>query len=97
MMNTSVVSARIDAGLKESAEEILSEIGVTPSGAIEMLYSQIILFHGLPFPARKPTAIGGMTQEEINREIQKGWDSMEAGNVISAKEENERLRRKYGI
>ena len=47
--------------------------------------------------ARKPTAIGGMTHEEINKEIQKGWDSMEAGNVIPAKEVKERLRRKYGV
>ena len=43
MANTSAVYARIDTGLKENAESILSQLGITPSGAIQMLYSQIVL------------------------------------------------------
>ena len=47
--------------------------------------------------AGKPTAIGGMTHEEINKEIQKGWDSMEVGNVLSAQEVDEHLKQVYGV
>lgn len=43
MANTSIVYARIDTGLKENAEEILSQLGISPSSAIQMLYAQIIL------------------------------------------------------
>ena len=64
MANTSVVYARIDTKLKENAESILAQLGITPSSAIQMLYSQIVLTKGMPFdlrlPDRKPTAIGGM-------------------------------------
>ncbi len=31
MANTSAVYARIDTGLKENAESILSQLGITPS------------------------------------------------------------------
>ena len=37
MANTTAVYARIDTKLKENAEEILSQLGITPSCAIQML------------------------------------------------------------
>lgn len=43
MANTSAVYARIDDNLKENAENILAQLGITPSSAIQMLYRQIIL------------------------------------------------------
>ena len=41
MANTSVVYARIDINLKENAEGILSQLGISPSSAIQMLYEQM--------------------------------------------------------
>ena len=41
MANTSAVYARIDAQLKENAEAILAQLGITPVGAIQMTYSQV--------------------------------------------------------
>ena len=61
MANTSAVYARIDTGLKENAENILNQLGISPSSAIQMLYSQIVLTRGLPLdlhlPSAKPTSI----------------------------------------
>ncbi len=54
MSNTTVVYARIDTNLKNNAEEILSTLGITPSAAIQMLYSQIILTGGMPFLPKLP-------------------------------------------
>ena len=42
MSNTVPVYARIEAGLKENAESILNQLGISPSEAIKMLYSQIV-------------------------------------------------------
>ena len=47
MANTSAVYARIDTNLKENAESILSQLGISPSSAIQMLYSQIVLKKGV--------------------------------------------------
>ena len=87
MANTSAVYARIDTGLKENAEGILSKLGITPSSAIQMLYSQIVLRQGLPFdlklPVSKPVAIGGMTRAEIDAELQKGIESLKDGSYTT--------------
>jgi len=49
MSNTNVVYARIDKQLKDDAESILKKLGISPSAAVQMMYSQIILNNGLPF------------------------------------------------
>jgi len=90
MANTSPVYVRIDTNLKENAEGILSQLGITPSGAIQMLYSQIVLQKGIPFdlhlPSSKPTAMGGMSREQLDAELMKGIESMKSGKTYTADE-----------
>ena len=90
MANTSTVYARIDTEIKENAESILSQVGISPSSAIQMFYSQIVLKRGMPFelrlPSRKPTAIGGMTREQLDAELMKGIESMKSGKTYTADE-----------
>lgn len=101
MANTTAVYARIDTNLKENAEGILSRLGISPSSAIQMLYSQIVLYNGIPFdlrlPCKKPTAIGSMTQKEIDAELAKGFESMKGGKVYSAEEVDQILAEEFGI
>jgi len=101
MANTSAVYARIDSGLKENAEQILSQLGISPSGAIQMLYSQIVLTRGIPFeiklPAAKPKAIGGMSREELDTEIAKGIKSIKSGETYTQEELDAELSRDFGI
>ena len=52
MANTSAVYARIDTNLKDNAESILSQLGISPSSAIQMLYSQIVKTKGMPTKIR---------------------------------------------
>jgi len=101
MANTSAVYARIDTGLKENAEGILAQLGITPSSAIQMLYSQIVLTKGMPFdlrlPSASPTAIGGMTREQLDRELMKGVESMKSGKCYTADEVDAEMRKEFGI
>ena len=101
MANTSAVYARIDAGLKENAEVILSKLGISPTSAIQMLYSQIVLQRGMPFelrlPSAVPTAIGGLPRTELDRELTKGVDSMKNGKPLSVDEVDAALEREFGI
>lgn len=101
MANTSPVYARIDTNLKENAESILQQLGISPSSAIQMLYSQIVLTRGLPFdlhlPTKKPTAIGGMSQEELDAELMKGIESLKSGKTYTPDEVDAELAREFGI
>lgn len=101
MANTTPVYARIDTDLKNSAEEILSQLGISPSSAIQMFYNQIILKNGIPFdlriPANKPLAIAAMNREQIDAELKKGIDSIKEGKIYSANEVDSVLAKEYGI
>ena len=89
MANTSAVYARIDTNLKDNAESILSQLGISPSSAIQMLYSQIVLKKGMPFelklPSSKPLAVGAMTREQLDAELQKGVDSKQERYILQMK------------
>lgn len=99
MANTSAAYARIDTGLKENAEGILAQLGITPSSAIQMLYSQIVLTKGMPFdirlPSARPTAVGGMTREQLDRELMKGVESMKSGKSYTADEVDAEMRKEF--
>lgn len=99
MANTTAVYARIDSGLKENAENILSQLGITPSSAIQMLYSQIVLTKGLPLnlhlPTAKPTAIGDLTRAELDVELMKGVESLKSGKTYTVDEVDEMLSKEF--
>lgn len=101
MANTTAVYARIDTGLKDNAEKILAQLGITPSGAIQMLYSQIVLQKGMPFdlrlPTTKPVAIGGMSQAELDIELSKGVESLKVGKTYTVDEVDAEFLKEFGI
>ena len=101
MANTSAVYARIDSTLKENAEGILQQLGISPSSAIQMLYSQIVLTRGLPLDLRLPahniSAIGGMNRAELDAELQKGIDSLKLGKAHTLDEVDAELDQEFGI
>ena len=98
---TANVTARIQPEIKEQAEAILSQLGISPSSAIQMLYSQIVLKKGIPFdlklPSSEPLAVGAMTKKQLDKELQKGVDSINTGNVYSADEVDTILAKEFGI
>ncbi len=101
MANTSAVYTRMDTALKNNAESILSQLGISPSSAIQMFYSQIVLHRGLPFeaklPAAKPVAIGNLTRQELDGELKKGVASLREGQVYSADEGDAMFEREFGL
>ena len=101
MANTSPVYARIDTTLKNNAERILAKLGISPSGAIQMLYSQIVLREGIPFdvciPDPKPVSTGVLSREELDAELMKGVNSLKAGKGYSADEVDAMLQKEFNV
>jgi len=58
------------------------------------------LQNGLPFevkiPQNRPLAIEDLTPEEFNNEIEKGFNDLKAGRVVSADKVAERIKKEYG-
>ncbi len=85
MANTSAVYARIDQNLKMNAEGILAELGISPSSAIQMFYTQVVRQRGMPFPLTlraRPLSLSSMTEEEIDRELERGSGLLAARKML---------------
>jgi DNA-damage-inducible protein J len=61
MNKTATIRARIEPSLKCEVEDILSQLGLTASETVHLLYRQIKLQRGLPFELRIPNALTART------------------------------------
>ena len=78
-MKTSAVHARIEPQTKEKVEEILRNLGLTPTEAIRIFYKQISLRGGLPFSVAIPNKLTVSTLEKSRRgEDVQDFESLEA-------------------
>ena len=89
------IMARVEPEIKDQAERIMEQLGLSASGVINMLYRQIILRKGLPFavaiPAAPPT-LAAMTREEVDAMLATGLQQAEAGEGVELHEAFRALR-----
>lgn len=57
MNKTATVSVRVKPEIKTRAEDVFEKLGLTPTDAITMFYSQVSLRQGIPFPVEIPNAV----------------------------------------
>ena len=69
-MKTAAVHTRIEPEIKRKAEAILRRLGLSPTEAIRIFYTQIALRKGLPFDLVIPNA----ETEEALRDSRTGRD-----------------------
>lgn len=56
MSKAAFIRARVEPKLKASAENILNQLGITPTQAITMLYSRIARAHEWPLELKIPNS-----------------------------------------
>lgn len=61
MTKSAMIRARVDPLLKEEAEGILQELGLSTTQAIILFYQQVRLTKGLPFDIRLPDPLTQQT------------------------------------
>jgi len=66
MSKSGYIRARVEPELKEDVEGLLATIGLSPSQAITLFYTQIKLNRGLPFAVKLPneTTIKALEESE---------------------------------
>ena len=101
MARTSNIFARVEPEIKEQAELVPGQLGISMSNAIGLFLRQVVLQRGIPFelklPQSKPLSVGTLTREQFNAEIEKGLADLTAGRVVSAENVAERMRQDYRI
>ena len=65
-MKTAVVRSRIEPDLKEHAEHILQQLGLSPTEAVTLFYRQITLQKGLPFEVKIPNEVTLQTFQDTD-------------------------------
>ena len=102
MANNTTLNLRVNPIVKRQAEEILAELGIPMSTAINMYLRQINLTGGIPFSVEIPKApveINAelMTELALHDKLQKGYDDIEAGRVADVSEAFNLIRKKHSI
>lgn len=97
MEKTATLNVRVNPGVKQRAEDVLSRRGVPMSTAIDMYLNQISLTGGIPFAVTLPKAPAAicsdlMTDAELHAKLQKGYDNIEARKVQNAADAFARFR-----
>uniref|UniRef100_S0DFD3 Putative toxin-antitoxin system protein n=1 Tax=termite gut metagenome TaxID=433724 RepID=S0DFD3_9ZZZZ len=99
MSKSSSVYTRVEPEIKEQAEQVLSKLGIPMANAINLFLHQVVLRKGIPFdvslPQNNPLDYAALSAEQFNAEIQKGFDSLSAGKVLSREQVREKMRGQY--
>ena len=97
---SATVTARIAPEIKEQAEAILADMGISASSGINMFYHQIIRDKGLPFRpsvgSARPKTLEEMTADELDERLSTGLEQAKAGMGSPASEVFSRLRKRRG-
>ncbi len=93
MESNSTLNIYVDPEVLESAETILSELGIPITTAIELFLRQVVLVRGLPFPVELPPLDHELIiDEQLRAKYDRALNDIEVGNTHSAKEALTQLR-----
>ena len=97
MPKTASVFTRVDPRIKEQAEAVLEQLGISMSTAMGIFLQQIVLQRGIPFemklPQNKPTAFASLSDEEFNALMDQAARSYATGNYIEIGQFENEMRR----
>ena len=91
MQKSATLNLRVDPDVKQSAESVLSQLGLSMSTAIDMFLRQVALTGSIPFRVALPEApravdADAMTDAELREKILPGLAEVDAGNGVSLSE-----------
>lgn len=86
MEKTTTLNLRVNPDVKRRAEEVLSQLGMPMSTAIDIYLKQIAMIGGIPFSVtlpKAPVSVNAdlMTIDEIHAMLKEGYSDIEKGNV----------------
>lgn len=68
MSKTSIIQAIVEPQLRESAEEVFKQLGLTTNEAITLFYEQVAINQSLPFSVNIPNQITEETFKKTDQD-----------------------------
>lgn len=89
MEKSTTLNLRVNPIVKQQAEDVLKQLGVPMSTAVDMFLRQITLTGGIPFDIslpKTPAAINAdaMTVEQLRAELMTGYEDMKQDDTQDA-------------
>ena len=101
MTKTKNLYIRLEPELKEQAELVLGQLGIPVSNAVNMFLRQVVMQRGIPFdiklPIVKPLGVAGLIENELNAELEKGYEDYLRGNIKPVEKAFLDIREDYRI
>ena len=100
MEKTATLNLRVNPIVKQKAEDVLAQLGIPMSTAIDMYLNQISLTGGIPFNVALPKAPHSinadlMSAEKLHTALQTGYDDISAGKVQNAASAFAKFRKEH--
>ena len=97
MQKSATLNLRVDPEVKQSAESVLSQLGISMSTAVDMFLRQVSLTGGIPFRVALPAAprsiaVDAMTDRQLYEALSRGIEEAEEGRGIEASVAFSRVR-----
>ena len=97
MQKSATLNLRVDPEVKQSAESVLSQLGLSMSTAVDMFLRQVSLTGGIPFRVALPEAprsvdVDSMTDRQLFEALSRGLQEAEEGRGAEASVAFSRVR-----
>ena len=97
MQKSATLNLRVDPEVKQSAESVLSQLGLSMSTAVDMFLRQVALTGGIPFRVALPeaprtVAVDAMTDGQLVEALSRGLQEAEEGGGVEASAAFSRIR-----
>lgn len=97
VQKTASMNLRVDPMVKSNAEEVLSQLGLSMSTAVDLFLRQVVRTGSIPFqitlvPVPRGLDVGAMTADELWGTIAAGVTDVEDNGTIDATEAFDQFR-----
>ncbi len=97
MQKSATLNLRVDPEVKQSAESVLSQLGLSMSTAVDMFLRQVSLTGGIPFRVALPEAprsvdVDSMTDRQLFEVLSRGLQEAEGGRGVEGSVAFSRMR-----
>ena len=101
MAKTANIYTRVDPTVKEQAETVLNQLGISMATAMEMYLRQIALQRKIPFemalPNVRPIALDDLSDKEFDALMERAVKEYADGNYVSVQDFEKQMEKEFNV